>query len=55
MSAGGVCEVSVIARTRCDGVVFRKCGKLLYGKRFPLSLEGTIFVSLSDLASVAAI
>ena len=27
------------ARTRCGLVKFRKCGELLYGRRFPLRLK----------------
>ena len=39
VSAGGVCEASVGATTRCGWVTFRECGELLYGRRFPLMLE----------------
>ena len=28
------------ARTRCGWVKYRECGKLLYGRRFPLMLKG---------------
>ena len=38
VSAGGGCEAAVTARTRCGWVMFRKCGELLYGRRFPLRL-----------------
>ena len=36
VSAGGGCEAAVTARTRCGWVKFRKCGELLYGRRFHL-------------------
>ena len=42
MSAGGGCE-DVTARTRCGWVKFRKCGELLYGRRFPLRLKGAVY------------
>ena len=44
-SAGGGCEAAVTARTRCEWVKFRECGKLLYGRRFPLSLKGAVYES----------
>ena len=40
VSAGGGCEASVTARARCGWVMFRECGELLYGRRFPLRLKG---------------
>ena len=40
VSAGGECEATVTARTRCGWVKFRECGELLYGRRFPLKLNG---------------
>ena len=40
VSAGGGCEAAVTARTRCGWVKFRECGKLLYGRKFPLKLIG---------------
>ena len=39
VSAGGGCEVAVTARTRCGWVMFRECGELLYGRRFPLRVK----------------
>ena len=30
------CEAAVTAITRCWSVMFRECGELLYGRRFPL-------------------
>ena len=36
------CETAVTARTRCGWVMFWKCGKLLYGRRFPLQLTGAV-------------
>ena len=40
VSDGGGCEAAVTARTRCMWVKFRECGVLLYGRRFPLRLNG---------------
>ena len=33
------------ARTRCGWVKFRECGELLYGRRFPLRLKATVYMS----------
>ena len=43
MSAGGGCEAAVTVITRCGWVMLRECGELLYGKRFPLKLKGTVY------------
>ena len=45
VSAGGVCEAAVTARTRCGWVKLRECGELLYGRRFPLKLKGAVYNS----------
>ena len=45
MSAGGGCEATVMARTRCWWVKFRECSELLYGRIFPLMLKGAIYRS----------
>ena len=45
VSAGGQCEADVTARTRCGWVKLRKCGELLYGRRFPLKLKGAVYRS----------
>ena len=45
VSAGGGCEAAVTARTRCWWVKFRDGGVLLYGRRFPLKLKGTVYKS----------
>ena len=45
MSAGGGCEAAVTARTRCGRVMFRECSELLYGRRFPLRLNGAVYKS----------
>ena len=43
--AGGGCEASLTARTRCLWVELGECGELLYGRRFPLRLKwGYLFV-----------
>ena len=33
------------ARTRCGWAMFRDCGELLYGRRFPLRLNGAVNTS----------
>ena len=33
------------ARTICGWLKFRECGELLYGRRFPLNLKGTVHKS----------
>ena len=43
VSAGGGCEAAVTAKTRYGLVTFRECGKLLYGRRFPLRLNGAAY------------
>ena len=45
VSASGGCEAAVTARTRCRWATFRECGELLYGRRFPLKLNGTVHKS----------
>ena len=44
VSTGGGCEAAVTAR-RCWWVMFRECGELLYGRRFPLWLKWTVYKS----------
>ena len=39
VSAGGGCEATVTARTRCWWAKLREWGEWLYGRRFPLMLE----------------
>ena len=43
--AGGGCEAAVTVRTRCEWVKVRECGELLYGRRFPLRMKGTVYTS----------
>ena len=43
MSACGGCLAVVTARTRCEWVMFREYGELLYGKRFPLKLKWAVY------------
>ena len=45
MIAGGGCEATVTAKTRCGWVKFRECGVLLYGRRFPLRQKGAVYES----------
>ena len=40
VSAGGGCEAAVTARARCGWAKLMECSELLYGKRFPLKLNG---------------
>ena len=42
---GGEYEAAVTARTGCVWVKFRECGELLYGRRFPLGLKGSVYES----------
>ena len=42
VSAGGGCEAAVTARARCGWVKFRECSELLYGKRLPPRIKGTV-------------
>ena len=39
VSARGIYEAAVTARTRCGWVKFRKCGELLYGRQIPLMVK----------------
>ena len=45
MCTGGGCEAAVTTRTRCGWVKFRECGGLLYGRKFPPRLMGTVYQS----------
>ena len=42
VSAGGGCEAAIAARIRCGWVNLRVCGELLYGRRFPIKLNGAV-------------
>ena len=44
MSLCGHCESAVIARTRYGWVMFRECGELLYGMKFPIELQGAVLI-----------
>ena len=44
-SAGGGCEAAVTGRTKCGWVTLRECDELLYGRRFPPRLKGTVYKS----------
>ena len=52
MIAGGGCEAAVTARTTCGRVKFRECGELMYGRRFPLWLKGTVYELCKDINTV---
>ena len=43
VSAGGGCVVVVTARIRCWWVKFGERDELLYGRRFPLRLNGAVY------------
>ena len=45
MNAGGECEAVVTPSTRCGWGKLRKCGELLHGRRFPLRLNGAVYMS----------
>ena len=45
VSAGEGCEAALTARMRCGQVKFMECSELLYGRRFPLRLNGTVYKS----------
>ena len=45
MSAGGGCQSTVTARTRCGWAKIRECGELLYGGIFPADLKGAAYQS----------
>ena len=44
--ADGGCETAVTSRARCGWVKFRKCGLLLYDRRFPIILRG-LFIGVT--------
>ena len=44
VSANGRCEAAVTARTSSGLDKFREFGEMLYGRKFPLGLKGTIFM-----------
>ena len=50
VSAGGGCEAAVTVRTRCEWVKFTECSELLYGRRFPLRLNGAVYRSYVEPA-----
>ena len=45
VSAGGVCEAAMTARTRCEWVKLRVCGELLHGRRSHLKLKVAVYQS----------
>ena len=45
VNLGGGCEAAMSTKIRCGWVNVVDCGKLLYGKRFPLSIKGTVYNS----------
>ena len=49
-SSGG-CEAAVTARVRIDWVRFRKCGELLLGNRFPLKMNGKVYLWLHKISN----
>ena len=51
-SAGGGCEAAVTAR-RCDWVMLRECGELVYCWWFPLRLKGAVPLHLLCVALIS--
>ena len=49
-SAVGGSEAAVTVRTRYGWAKHRECGYLLYGRRFPLDLKGTVYNSYARSA-----
>ena len=45
VGVGGGCLAAVNARTRCERVMLRECGDLLYERRIPLWLKGAVYKS----------
>ena len=45
MSAVERCEAAVTVRTRYVWAMSMECGELLYGKKLPLKLKGTVYKS----------
>ena len=45
VSAGGGCEAAVTVRIRYGWVKLRECCELLYGRGFPLKLNGAVYKS----------
>ena len=43
LNASGGSEAAVTARTRIRWTKFRKCGELLYGRKFSLKIKGRIY------------
>ena len=45
VSVSGGCEAVVTSMPGCGWVKFMECSELLYGRRFPLRLKGTVYKS----------
>ena len=43
--AGGGCEAAVTVRSRCGWVKFREYVELVYGRRFPLRQNASVYES----------
>ena len=43
VSAGGGCGAALIASARCGWVKFRKCGRFMYGRRFSIMLDESVY------------
>ena len=54
LNASGGSEAAVRARTRIGWVKFRECGKLLYGRKFSLKMEGFNRVASDQQCCVGA-
>ena len=42
VSACGVCQTAVTARTRCESAMAMECGEMLHGRRFLPKLKGAL-------------
>ena len=46
LNASGESEAAVTAKTKNGWIKFRKCGKLLYRRKFSLKMKGRIYQSV---------
>ena len=52
VSAGGESEAAATARTRNGRLKLKECGELLYGRRFPLKLNGVVYKSYKASSTI---
>ena len=51
LNASGGSEAAVTARTRIGWIKFRKCGELLYGRKFSLKMKRKILLELPKISN----